>query len=105
MLSGNAGEAETIHSEDEPISEVIVGSEPVKNVLTDSDAEAANSDVAIALKVAYAIFEGSCSATNQQLHTESTCKHQLQKLSRRRKTTNFKNICSVMGRELAAFFS
>jgi hypothetical protein len=24
--------------------------------------------VAIALKVAYAIFEGSCSATNQQLH-------------------------------------
>ena len=66
MLSGNAGEAETIHSEDEPISEVIVGSEHVKNVLTDSDA--ANLDVAIALKLAYAVFEGSCSATNQQLH-------------------------------------
>jgi hypothetical protein len=49
MLSGNAGEAEIIHSEDEPVSEGFVGSEPVKNVLTDSDAEAAYLGVAIAI--------------------------------------------------------
>jgi hypothetical protein len=57
-LSGHADEAETIHSEDKPISEVIARSESVNNVLTYSDAKAANLDVAIAVKVVYAIFGG-----------------------------------------------
>jgi hypothetical protein len=56
MLSGHAGEAETIHSEDKSISKVIAGSETsVQNVLADSDAKAANLDEIVALKVAYAI--------------------------------------------------
>jgi hypothetical protein len=79
MLSVHAGEAETIHSEDKSINEFNIASEPVKHVLTDLDAEAANLNGAIALKVGYAIFGGSCSATNHQLRNilGDRCVHML----------------------------
>jgi hypothetical protein len=51
VLPVHAGEADTVHSEDKS---------SIKNVLTNSEAEAANLDGAIALKVAHAYFEGSC---------------------------------------------